>query len=367
MSNLAIIAAAGSGKTDRIVDDALSDSSARSLIVTYTIENAGELTRRLREKAGRHPENVVVLTWFEFILRHGIKPYQSFLTSVNRAKSLNFEIPRPQYARRNNVDRYYFDKASNVFSDSASDLACRLDAESGGLVVSRLELLFDNLMVDEMQDLAGYDLDFVELLLASALDVTLVGDPRQAIYSTNRSNRNSQYRRAAIMNWLSVQESKGRCKVETLDWSHRCNQAVCDFADALYPSHAPTRSLNDSTTTHGGIFVVRKADVPAYITHVTAQEDHHTCQVLRWDKNTDTLGLAAINYGKSKGLGFCDVVIVPTGTFADYLKSNQPLAAGSVAKVYVAVTRARHSVAIVDVDGTLTVPGATIWTTNVPA
>ena len=43
------------------------------------------------------------------------------------------------------------------------------------------------MFVDEMQDLAGYDLALLEKLFGSALPVTAVGDPRQGTYSTNNS------------------------------------------------------------------------------------------------------------------------------------------------------------------------------------
>jgi DNA helicase II / ATP-dependent DNA helicase PcrA len=54
-----------------------------------------------------------------------------------------------------------------------------------------------------------------------------------------------------------------------------------------------------------------------------------------------------MNFGESKGRGFDHVVILPTGPMKKWLADPQSaLAAQSRAKFYVALTRARHSVAV---------------------
>ena len=74
LANEAIIAAAGSGKTERILNGALANPAAKSLIVTYTTENLREINSRLWTKAGGQPSNVTTMTWYEFLVRHGVKP-----------------------------------------------------------------------------------------------------------------------------------------------------------------------------------------------------------------------------------------------------------------------------------------------------
>jgi len=54
------------------------------------------------------------------------------------------------------------------------------------------------------------------------------------------------------------------------------------------------------------------------------------------------------NYGKSKGLTFERVLIYPTQDIKKWIKDNtQQLAQSTRCKFYVAITRAKHSVAIV--------------------
>ncbi len=83
-------------------------------------------------------------------------------------------------------------------------------------------------------------------------------------------------------------------------------------------------------------------------------------QVLAWDRQSDTFGVPSRNMGDVKGLSFERVLIVPTGTMKDFLQRNVQLAEITRAKFYVAVTRAKQSVAIaLDSPGACTIP---YWT-----
>src|SRR6202000_3134984 len=119
-----------------------------------------------------------------------------------------------------------------------ADFALRADKATEGCVIRRLEALYDAVYVDEFQDLAGYDLDFLDLLFRSRIEVTVVGDPRQATYVTNQCSRNKQNRGPGFIDWL--RERRQVCPIEERFVSWRCNQAICDWADRLYPDLART-------------------------------------------------------------------------------------------------------------------------------
>lgn len=78
----------------------------------------------------------------------------------------------------------------------------------------------------------------IELLLmkalAEAISVIAVGDPRQATYVTNNSSKNKGVSRSHITTWLAEKEKEGLIRIEERKESWRSNQAICDFADALY-------------------------------------------------------------------------------------------------------------------------------------
>jgi superfamily I DNA/RNA helicase len=222
-----------------------------------------------------------------------------------------------------------------------ADFAVKVNKATDGAAMRRLEDIYDVLLVDEVQDLVGYDLDVLDFLLrGSAITVKMVGDPRQHTYATNQNNRNKKYRGAGLFDWLN--ERPTICELETRNVSRRCNQAICDFADALYPGLPTTRSSNEEVTRPTGIIMLSSAEVPA---HVAA------CKpiVLRWDTRTDTLGLDAINFGVSKGSTHGHILIFPTGPMKVFLEDGDPsaLADGARSKLYVGITRAKHSVAFV--------------------
>ena len=74
--NRVVIACAGSGKTTRLVKEALTNRSRRIAIVTYTNNNAKEISKRFGELNSGIPKHVDVVTWFGFLLRECARPYQ---------------------------------------------------------------------------------------------------------------------------------------------------------------------------------------------------------------------------------------------------------------------------------------------------
>jgi DNA helicase II / ATP-dependent DNA helicase PcrA len=80
----------------------------------------------------------------------------------------------------------------------------------------------------------------------------MVGDHRQATYTTNDARKNKRYARAKIVGKFEEWQSLSLCAVEYRTESHRCVQSICDFADLLYPNFPKTRSLNEVKTGHDG-------------------------------------------------------------------------------------------------------------------
>ena len=74
MSNRLILAAAGSGKTTYLVNEALKIKDTKVLITTYTDANEQEIKKKFYEINGCVPENVTIQTWFSFLIQHGVKP-----------------------------------------------------------------------------------------------------------------------------------------------------------------------------------------------------------------------------------------------------------------------------------------------------
>ena len=340
--NKVVVASAGSRKTTMIVEEAIALVGKRILITTYTHENLDQIRSYLIEKCGHVPKHIVLLSWFSFLLQEGIRPYQSFVTEKSRIASILFkDMPSgTKYAPKNNLDRYYLANSGDIYRDRVSDFVCTCDERSGGLIVRRLEKAYDHIFIDEVQDLAGYDLTFLEKLFQSALPITAVGDPRQGTFSTNNSGKNKKFKRSGIFDWVLQHSGSGLITMEEKNDSFRCNQVICDFADVLFQDFNKTKSMNGTTTGHDGIFMIKKPEVPTYF-------ESYKPVVLRWNKQSDTMNLPAFNIGASKGRNYDRVLIFPTGPMKAYLKSRNLDHVGDRSKLYVAVTRARYSVAFV--------------------
>lgn len=336
--NRAIVAVAGACKTQSVIDEALADPSRRVLITTFTNENLRQITRRIEERVGVVPENVHLISWYTFLLRDGIRPYQhSVLGGVGLVRGLNFQGQKQRFARKTER-RYFIDRNADVFRDGLADFACTANANTGGAMIARLEGLYDHIYVDEVQDLVGYDLDVLDLLLASRISITIVGDPRQHTLATSNVLKNKKYRGAGFSDWLD--ERADVCvRVDRLQ-SVRCSQPICDFASAIFPELPPLEAAENEATGHDGIFEVTPMEVHQYYEELRPV-------VLRDRRTTDTFGLPAMNIGVSKGSTFDHVLIFPTKPMLKYLGDRDAAKLAAPERFYVAVTRARHSVAFV--------------------
>jgi superfamily I DNA/RNA helicase len=339
LKNLAIIAAAGSRKTTDVIDAAMACKDGRVLITTFTDENQRQIIRRIEQLAGVVPPHITVMGWFTFLICQCSKPYQRARTGEPlKIAGLNFIGQKHRFAKRERLS-YYLDTNSDMFRDGVSDFVVALNKQTSGAVVSRLERVYKHILVDEVQDLVGYDLDVLDLLINSSVRLTFVGDPRQHTFSTNIGPRNKKYRGVGLLDWLN--ERSKICQQETRECSYRCSQKVCDFADAIFPEMPKTKSMHSDVTGHDGIFTIPRSEAIAYA------EKYRPVTVLRYDKNADTAGLPAMNIGIAKGSTFDRVLIFPTKPMLAYLKNKDPSKLKSPEKLYVAVTRARYSVAFV--------------------
>lgn len=338
---LAVVAAAGSHKTEFVVNEALARADKRVLVTTYTTHNIRCIEQRIYSKVGHIPEHITIMSWYSFLANQWCRPYQrALLGAPSVIRGVDFESIRPRQIRQNQARRYYTNRGGDLYKDWVADFATKVNEATDGAVVARLEDMYDEIYIDELQDLVGYDLDVLDFLLASKMGVVMVGDPRQHTYATNQNMKNRRYRGAGILDWLT--ERKAICELQTREVSYRCNQAICDFADALYPDLPSTTSANTDAHDPSGIIMLTPDELAAHIAS-------HGPVILRNSITADTLGFDAMNIGIAKGNTFDHVVIFPTEPMKTYLRDRNParLADGSRSRLYVAITRAKHSVAFV--------------------
>lgn len=339
-----IIAAAGSGKTTFLVDEALTRKDARILITTYTQANEEEIRRKFIQKNKCIPQNVTVQTWFTFLLQHGVRPFQGQMGLQDFVCSglLLVNDQSARYAKEKDVRNHYFAKSQKIYSDKLSKFVVICHDRSDGAVVDRLSRIYTDIFIDEVQDLAGYDLEFLKLLLSSKINILLVGDPRQGTYSTNNSAKNKKFAKSKIVNFFSDGAVKIGRDDSSLTINYRSRPGICELSNRLYPDLRKTTSGNNVATGHDGVFFIKSTDVEAYVLKYKPIQ-------LRWDVRTAVAqGYTVLNFGLSKGLEFDRVLIYPTPPFIEWLKNDKyDLAPIARSKFYVGITRARSSVGIV--------------------
>lgn len=367
MSNRLIISAAGGGKTTFLVREALHKKEDKILIMTYTEANEAELKRKLFYESADHkiPVNITIQTWFTFLLKHGVKPYQGAYNDLLFEKEIKgmlfcegksgfrFQNARgfPVYwGEEENFRKFYFSTDFRIYSDKISKFVVACNENTKGEIISRLERIYSYIYIDEIQDLAGYDLEIVKLLLSSKIQIILAGDPRQVIYLTHHESKYSPYKDGKIKEFV-IDKCKKVCDIDedTLKYSHRNNKEICDFSSRLYPNlplSEPCKcdDCRKDMPEHTGIYIIKESQVKDY----TAIYQPTVLKV----KNSTA---PEWNFGKSKGMTFNRVLIYPTMTIIQYLKTGKLTKnvkgkeekAFDIAKFYVAITRPRYSVAIV--------------------
>jgi DNA helicase-2/ATP-dependent DNA helicase PcrA len=345
-NNKVIIAAAGSGKTTHIINEALKIKDGRVLLTTYTEANEAEIRKKIIAENKCIPENITVQTWFSFLLQHGARPYQGslFHKDINGLVLMNQQSAR--YAKESDTENHYFTDTQKIYSDKLSKFVIKCNENSSSAVIDRLSRIYTHIFIDEVQDLAGYDLELLKLFFTSPSRIVLVGDPRQGTYSTNNSAKNKQYKKSQIVYFFDNNEIQKDLEIDSdsLTTNYRSNQKICDFSNKIFPDHVATSSGQSEITNHDGVFLVRENDVDAYV------DEYSSCVQLRDSVKEDRVSkkIGAINFGNSKGLSFDRVLIYPTKPIMDWIKdNNSELKPTSRCKFYVAVTRARYSVGIV--------------------
>ena len=371
-TNKLIIAAAGAGKTTFLVNEALKQKDGNVLITTYTQANEEEIRKKIIEINKCIPENITVQTWFSFLLQHGVRPYQGCLfekkvkgmilvneQSAFRYKHINgFSV----YYKEENIQKHYFTDTFKIYSDKLSKFVFKCNQKSGGAVIDRLSRIYSHILVDEVQDLAGYDLELLKLLFGSDSNILMVGDPRQVTYLTHNESKFKKYRNGRIKDFIQNECKKSNCEIdeETLNISHRNNELICSFSSKLYPNFTPCTSNQKHITKHDGIFLVKRQDIEKYL------EAYNPAQLRHSIKVEVTKSYKTLNFGDSKGLAFDRVLIYPTEPFVNWLINNNfDLKPTSCSKFYVAITRARYSVGIVyDFDSSLEIEGVKFYEPN---
>lgn len=329
MDKRVIFAVAGSGKTTYIVNSLSKDK--RSLIVTYTNSNYDNLVRKISDRHdGTWPENVTLMTFFPFLYRFCYKP---FLSDRVMARGIIYES-NPVRTLKQTQKAYYLTNSSYFYSNRLS-----LFLEKAGVfgdVRRRIETYFDELIIDEVQDVSGRDFTFLEQLMETNVNMLFVGDFFQHTYNTSldgNANKNLFDDKAKYMKRFS---DKGVMPdTTTLVNSWRCSKAICDYVSSNLGININSNRTDDS--------VIRFLDDAAEIEQIMSDDNI----VKLHYQNSAKYGHGHKNWGDTKGEDCYDDVCVALnkGTMKKFNAGKLfELAPATRNKLYVAITRAHGNV-----------------------
>ncbi len=357
MPNSLELAVAGSGKTTSLVQHCADAPRDRKILVlTFTTANQSVLKERLRGVAGDH-SHLEVMGWFTFLLRHFARPFIPFKFPGLRVRGFNFE-GRPHF-KASGAARF-LDASGAVYACELGRLSSELVGLAGGALMNRLEALYDEILIDEVQDLSAHDWDILDHLFKSAIHIRMVGDVRQAVLATNpRSKKNSAYAYAGAMDWFQERVDAGTLEIEFQSTTWRCHGEIAKFADTIFAhlwDFPATETHNVKETGHDGLFLVHPDHIYEYVDTFGPHCLRHSVA------SGKEYNLRFTNFKISKGTEHERILIVPTAGIRQFLQHNKGLDAIPAACFYVAVTRAAQSVAIItDKSGNCTLPW---WTPN---
>lgn len=364
MNNHVIFAAAGNGKTYNICREAIklaSETNKLVLLITYTHEGVHSLEKEYRKQnCGVVDKNVVIKTWYIFLLSELIKPYQcnlklqskhyenelDFIVPENYIKSIAFyqDEEMPRWYKTGHI-QYYLNSARDIRKDSVSSLSIRCIDDSENRVIARLEEIYAHIFFDELQDYAGWDLEIFTRLYASKINITCVGDYRQATFRTNNSAKNKQYRDAKIKDFFVLHKNNGTCELLYDNTTRRFNAEICDFVNTIFNDKDstiyPDLDIVHSQTENIGVYLIDNQNMERYC-------QFYNPTILRYARNSKinfAHNCPIFNYGNSKGATFERVVIVPPGTVLPFIIKQKEITSNQTrSKFFVACTRAKHSI-----------------------
>ena len=339
------IAVAGSGKTTEI-SRRISQLPYNSVSLATTFTTTAQYEIKSRINVGSNPGHETV-GWFSFLLHHFVRPYIPALYPEVDPSGLCFVEAESKIPRDRGGWKYYFNDLHQPYSARLSLLAKQIVAKVGAAPFDRLSQIYSHIYIDEVQDLRGNDLEILEGVMRSKLNVFITGDPRQSVIATSKSDRlHVKYRGAQLIGWFQEQSAKGNCALGFKTETHRFNGDIAKFSDLIHDQSlgfAKTTSGVERASDHEGVFLIDVKDLDDY-----CSQFENTPSIL-WSRKSEKIlpSTEVLTFGKAKGLTRERTVVIATKPIISWMQDGVSLKPESAAGFYVAATRAKSSVALV--------------------
>lgn len=343
LNNIVIMAAAGAGKTHDICKEVIENAKTTNkkiLITTYTNKGIESIEKEYKKQNnGVIDKNVVILSWFQFLLRELVKPYQSsILNKINIINSIDFNH---QYGYINFNSRgtpKHYMLTNNILSNTVSKFAIDSNIKSNNKVIQRLGEIYSHIYIDEIQDLAGEDIEILNLLFNSKIQIQCVGDVKQSTYTTYNAKKNKKITGIHLIDFFKELERKGIITLLFNNKTRRFGREICEFSNSI---------CNDKNNRIESDKIYKEENQGVYLLDKKGFENYfkiYKPTILKFDAKTK-IDYDSLNFGQCKGMMFDRVAIFPNKKYKEFLQNGTSL--DSPCKYYVSATRARYSIVFV--------------------
>lgn len=326
MDKRVIFAVAGSGKTRHIINQLNLDK--RSLIITYTNNNIKNLRDGILRKFEHFPDNITLIPYFTFLYSFCVRPFLSYKL---RTKGINYDKNHNRSVKQTDI-RYFIDKHRRVYSNRVAKLLETQEVLDD--VNSRLTKYFDNLFIDEIQDFAGHDFNFLKRISKANIEMTFVGDFYQHTFDTSRDGNVNKPLHDDYNNYKNAFTKMGITDdSESLSKSYRCSPTICKFI---------TENIGIEIYSHK----INETEIHILETPEQADEIFNNNDIVKlFYREHYKYGCYSRNWGDCKGENrYGDVcVVLNKSTLTPFKKSKlNELKPQTRNKLYVACSRAKN-------------------------
>lgn len=358
MDKQVILAVAGAGKTYTICNNI--DENKKNLIIAYTNENIKNIKKELKDKFGYIPELTSVMTFDSFVYRYMLCPYEPTIlekferTDFSRkgitikeppkqfVKNKNKNYINPKYYKKDKLEHYH--SLGYYYCSTLSELILESNVVKNGIIEKiskRLNMFYDQIMIDEFQDFRQHDFDLIMRLASKVNNILLVGDYYQhSVLGTNNSGKPFKNRKKEVSydEFLDLlQKKKLEVDCISLDSSRRCPKEICDFISSKLNIHIVAKNKNN-----GIVRFAKDKEVKDIL------ENNEIKKLLF--KNSSKYKFNAINWSYSKGNTYESTCVILTEVFENIESKDfdiSGLSSVTVNKLYVALTRTKGDLILI--------------------
>lgn len=335
MDKRIVLAVAGAGKTTLLLNKL--NKNERFLIVTYTKANYENIKKEIINKFSYIPSNIKLYTYFMFLYNFCFKPFEVNLSTNRniRTRGLDFKTKDNEHKYNENQIAYYMGSQSKKMYSSRLSKLCNKE-KMFNKVKRRIEKYFDYFFIDEVQDFAGNDFNFINNLINCNVNIFYVGDFYQHTFDTSRDGNLNSGLYADFNKYVNrIKNNHDDLCVDlhSLEKSMRCKEKVCEFI----------RNNLD-------IKIYGNEDKDVILTEVI--DTNEICKIMNNDniiklfyQNSGKYKAKTENWGNCKGLTYNEVcVILNPKTYKLFNKNElNKLSMSTRNKLYVACTRTRNN------------------------